>query len=47
VKITITMDVDDEYADPGHEMGVTEEGYVLIVNRLSSVGDDIDVKRGE
>lgn len=46
MKIYITMEVDDEYADPTHEMGVTEAGYEAIVHALMGIGDDIDVHRG-
>jgi hypothetical protein len=45
VKIYIIMDVEDEYADPSHEMGVTEEGYEAILSALIGIGDDIDVFR--
>ena len=45
MKIYITMDVDEEFADPSHEMGVTEEGYTAIVNALMGIGDDVDVHR--
>ena len=44
-KITITLDIDDEYADPLHEMGVTNEGSELILRLLSSIGFDIEVER--
>ena len=44
-KIYIVMEVDDEYADPTHEMGVTEAGYEAIVHALMGIGDDIDIKR--
>lgn len=44
-KIRITMDVDDEYADPDHEMGITEQGYQEISDALSSYGDDIDIQK--
>ena len=43
MKILITMDVDAEYADPGHKMGVTEQGYELISAALDPLGTDIDV----
>lgn len=45
MKIHITMDVDEEYADPDHEFGVTEEAYVDIISALSAFGDDIEVHR--
>lgn len=44
-KVTITLEIDDEYADESHEMGVTEEGYMTIMAALSGIGDDIDVRR--
>jgi hypothetical protein len=39
------MDVDDEYADPDHDMGITEQGYEQIMDALSGVGEDIDIRR--
>jgi hypothetical protein len=44
-KIRITMDVDDEYADPDHAMGVTEEGHLEISEALAPYGDDIEFER--
>jgi hypothetical protein len=44
-KIRITMTVDPEYADEGHAMGVTEEGYNVINDALGQVGTDIDVTK--
>lgn len=43
--IQITMDVDDEYADDSHEMGITEEAYERLIHALVGFGDDIDVKK--
>lgn len=43
MRICITMDIDPEYADAGHEMGVTEEGYDAICDRLGYLGSDISV----
>jgi hypothetical protein len=43
-KIVIAMDIDDELADPGDKTGVTEAGYDAIIDRLSDLGQDIDVK---
>jgi hypothetical protein len=45
VKITITMEIDPEYADPGHDMGVTEAGYNAICDALGGLGTNIDVMR--
>lgn len=44
-RITITMTIPDEIADPFHEMGVTEEGHLEIIEALMGIGDDIDIKR--
>ena len=43
IQITFEMDEDDDYADPKHEMGVTEACYEWLVTYLP--GTDIDVKR--
>jgi hypothetical protein len=45
MKIIITMELDDDYADPGHSTGVTEEGYIKINEALSELGTDVDVSR--
>lgn len=47
MKIIISMDIDPEYADPGHKMGVTEQGYELISAALDPLGTDIDVRRAD
>jgi hypothetical protein len=47
MKITITMNIDDEYADPGHKTGVTEAGHDAITDALAEFGDDIDVRNAE
>lgn len=44
-RIVITMNLDPEFADEGHEMGVTEAGYEQIVDMLGCIGDDIDVRQ--
>jgi hypothetical protein len=47
-RIIISCDIDPELSDPDHEMGVTDDGYGLIVERLVSIGcDDIDVKKDD
>lgn len=45
MKIIITMDLDDEYADPGHSTGVTAEGYDKLDALLNQVGTDIEVSQ--
>lgn len=45
-RITITMDVDDDFSDPDHAMGVTNEGYEKINAALAPYGDDIDIEAG-
>ncbi len=47
MRIMITMDIDGEYVDPGHPIGVTEAGYDALTAALSSLGDNIDVSRAE
>jgi hypothetical protein len=47
VKIVITMDVDPQYADAAHAMGVTEEGYDLLCGALAELGSDIGVTKDE
>jgi hypothetical protein len=47
MKIRITMEVGPEIADPGHAMGVTEEGYNAICDALAALGHDIDVTQEE
>lgn len=47
MKIIITMNVGDEYADPGHAMGVTEAGYDALNDALGDLGTDIDVRKAE
>ena len=44
MKIRITMNVDPEYAHPGHPMGVTEEGYNAICDALAGLGENIEVE---
>jgi hypothetical protein len=45
VKIRITMQVDDEYADPEHDMGVTEDAYLGISDVLAPFGDNVEIGR--
>lgn len=45
MKITITLDLDPAYADPGHPMGITEEGYDQLNDALSALGTDIEVQQ--
>ena len=46
MKVIIEMDVvDDDYIDEDHEMGVTEEGFEYILNALSGVGDNIQIRK--
>lgn len=46
LRITITCSIPDEYADPGHSMGVTNKGYEEITEALMAVGaEDVDIER--
>lgn len=42
--VVITMNVDDEFADPAHPMGVTEQGFEAITGALAEFGTDIEVE---
>ena len=44
-KITITMDLDPEWAEPDHPMGITEEGFLRLTDVLAKFGSDIDVRQ--
>ncbi len=44
-KITITMEVDDYFADDEHETGVTNEGYEKLIRILGGFGFDVEVER--
>ena len=45
MKINITMDLDDEFAEPEHPMGVTEDGHLAIQEALMEFGTNIEVTR--
>ena len=45
MKIIITMEIDPEYADEGHDMGVTEDGCNGLNDALSPFGTEIEVRR--
>lgn len=45
MKVRITMDIDPEWADSEHQMGVTAEAYERLVDALNAFGDDIDIER--
>lgn len=44
MKIFISMEVDDDYADPNDSTGVTEEGFNEILDALMHLGDDIKIR---
>lgn len=39
--VTVVLEVQDEYADPGNHTGLTNEGYELLVDGLSAVSAGI------
>ena len=45
-KITITLDIDGEYADPGDSTGVTEDVFVKLNDALREFGDVIEIRAG-
>lgn len=44
-KIIIEMELDSEFDEPDHPMGITEEGHIAIQDALSELGHDITVSR--
>lgn len=46
MRITITMDVDESFADYDHPVGVTEAAYQSIMESLEHLGTNIDVSAG-
>lgn len=44
-RITVTIEVEDEYFDSEHETGLTNEGYEALVDAVGSVGSVQDVQR--
>jgi len=45
VKLTITMDVYEDYADPTHIVGLTEYGFERMFEALYPFGEDIQFSR--
>jgi len=41
VKVQITLDVDDQFADPDHEFGLTDEAWLEITEFLGNFGEDV------
>lgn len=46
-KVIITMDVDPEYAEDDHPMGVTEAGHDMLHDLLGTMGSDIEITKAE
>lgn len=44
MKCIITLDVYDEHVDEDHPMGVTNDAFERLLDRLSWLGDDIDIR---
>lgn len=45
MKIQITIDLDDDYADPDHESGVTAEADEELMEALMAFGTDIQITK--
>jgi hypothetical protein len=45
MKLTITMDVYEDYADPTHEIGLSEYGFQRMFEALIPFGDDVQFSR--
>lgn len=41
-KIQLTIEVDDEYADPEHPSGLTEAGFEALSDAIVSIGTIAD-----
>ena len=41
MKVTIEIEVPDEYADEEDETGLTEEGFDLVMDALSGISESI------
>lgn len=45
-RIAVLIELDDDYADPDHEIGITDEGYqALCAANDSAVGEVREVRR--
>jgi len=44
MKLIITMEVDNELADPDHESGLTEEGHSELMEVLMEIGTNIEIQ---
>lgn len=45
MKVRITLDLDPEWVDESHPMGITEAGYLRLSSVLAEFGTDVDVER--
>ena len=45
MKIQITLDVDDEIADPADDTGLTEEGHDEVFEAVAQFGSNVEIKR--
>lgn len=45
-KVIITMEVDDECADPGDSTGLTEEAHTEISTFLSGYASTFEIEKG-
>ena len=46
MKVTITIDVDDESADENDDTGVTNEAFEHIMDAFMGIGENIDIRKG-
>lgn len=45
IAIYVEVEEEDEYADPNHKMGITNEAFDLLGGALSWLGEVQDVKK--
>jgi hypothetical protein len=46
-KIVITMELGEEWAEPDHAMGITEEGHIALQDALAEFGTDVTITKAE
>jgi hypothetical protein len=44
VRIRIELDLGDDFTDPDDFTGMTEEGYIALLDVLGRFGENVDVK---
>lgn len=45
MKIKITLELDEDHADPQDSTGLSEQSYEALVDALNSFGEDIEITK--